>query len=131
MSYLFDSSAIFKAVRENAVEILVGGYTIELARYELGNVLWKECSLREKISSGELKKLAKIIKETLNLLEMLEASCHEEEILDLARRLRLTFYDATYAYFARKKKLLLVTEDLTLLSKVKPYIKVSKLGDVV
>ena len=69
MSYLFDSSAIFKAVRENAVEILVGGYTIELARYELGNALWKECSLREKISSGELKKLAKIIKETLNLIE--------------------------------------------------------------
>jgi predicted nucleic acid-binding protein len=131
MSYLFDSSAIFKAVRENTVEILVGGYTLELARYELGNVLWKECSLREKISSGELKKLAKIIKETLNLLEILEVSCHEEEILDLAGRLRLTFYDATYAYFARKKKLLLITEDLTLLSKVKPYIKVSKLDDVV
>ncbi|RLI96776.1 MAG: toxin VapC, partial [Candidatus Aenigmatarchaeota archaeon] len=42
MSYLFDTSAIFRAIKEGKIEILAGNYTIELARYELGNAIWKE-----------------------------------------------------------------------------------------
>ncbi|MEM2148079.1 MAG: hypothetical protein QXJ94_05695 [Candidatus Bathyarchaeia archaeon] len=41
MKYLFDSSAIFKAIKENKINLLIGNYTLELARYELGNILWK------------------------------------------------------------------------------------------
>ncbi|MCP8316707.1 MAG: hypothetical protein H3Z51_07600 [archaeon] len=50
MSYILDSSAIFRAIKENVVETLVGNYTLELARYELGNVLWKEYLLHKKIN---------------------------------------------------------------------------------
>jgi len=40
MSYILDSSAIFRAIKENVVETSVGNYTLDLARYELGNVIW-------------------------------------------------------------------------------------------
>jgi hypothetical protein len=34
MSYIFDSSAIFKAIKENAIEFLAGNLTLNLMRYE-------------------------------------------------------------------------------------------------
>lgn len=45
MSFILDSSAIFKAIKEDVLEAVVGNYTVELARYELSNVLWKEYAL--------------------------------------------------------------------------------------
>jgi hypothetical protein len=39
VSFLFDSSAIFKVIKENTVETLLGNNTLELTRYELGNTL--------------------------------------------------------------------------------------------
>jgi hypothetical protein len=39
MKYLFDSSAIFRVIKENKVEILVGNCTLDLARYEFGNIV--------------------------------------------------------------------------------------------
>ena len=32
MKYLFDSSAIFRAVKENKIDLLIGNYTLELAQ---------------------------------------------------------------------------------------------------
>jgi hypothetical protein len=55
MRYLFDSSAIFRAIKENKVDLLTGNYTLELARYELGNIVWKDYFLQEKISKEETK----------------------------------------------------------------------------
>ena len=36
MKYLFDSSAIFRAIKENRIDLLIGNYTLEMARFELG-----------------------------------------------------------------------------------------------
>lgn len=43
MTLLFDSSAIFEAIKlgSKAVDLLKGNYTVDLARYELGNIIWK------------------------------------------------------------------------------------------
>lgn len=130
MKYLFDSSAIFKAIKENKIETLVGNYTLELARYELGNVLWKNYSLQAKATGQEIETLAKIIKQTLNLMEMIQISCTEEEILETATKLKITFYDATYAYHSKVKELPLITEDLELQKKITPYINSSKLDNI-
>jgi hypothetical protein len=54
MKPLFDSSAIFRAIKENKIEFLAGNYTLELARYELGNIIWKDCVLHVKISDPKL-----------------------------------------------------------------------------
>lgn len=130
MKYLFDSSAIFKAIKENKIDFLIGNHTLELARYELGNILWKNYSLQAKATDQEIKKLAKIIKQTLNLMEITQINCTEEEILETATKLKITFYDASYTYHAKAKELALITEDLQLLKKITPYTKASKLNDI-
>ena len=130
MKYLFDSSAIFNAIKENKIDFLIGNHTLELARYELGNIIWKNYSLQAKATDQEIKKLAKIIKQTLNLMEITQINCTEEEILETATKLKITFYDASYTYHAKAKELALITEDLQLLKKITPYTKASKLNDI-
>ena len=130
MKHIFDSSAIFKAIKENKIEVLTGNYTIELARYEIGNILWKKYALQRKATSQELKNLTKLTKDTLNIMEILQISCHEEEILNTATKLKLTFYDASYTFYAKAEELMLITEDTELLKKATSYTKASKLDDI-
>jgi predicted nucleic acid-binding protein len=120
MKYLFDSSAIFKAIKQNKVEALVGNPTLELARYELGNIIWKDFVLQAKISEQDAKRLARVVKHTLAVMDVLCVAGAEEEILDTAAQLKITFYDAAYVYFANAKGLRLITEDLRLIKKVPP-----------
>jgi predicted nucleic acid-binding protein len=130
MKYLFESSAIFKAIKENKIDLLIGNHTLELARYELGNILWKNFSLQAKTPEKETKALAKIIKQTLNLMEITQITCHEEEILETATQLKITFYDAAYTYYAKTKKLPLITEDSHLLKNITTYVNASNLNDI-
>jgi predicted nucleic acid-binding protein len=130
MKYLFDSSAIFNAIKQNKIEKLLQGYKLDLSRYELGNALWKEHLLLKKITKEQLKNLIKIIKDTLNLMQTLKIECHEEKILETASKLNLTFYDASYAYLAKTKNLTLITQDKTLQNKTAPYIKTQKLESI-
>ena len=127
MKYLFDSSAIFRAIKENKIELLIGNYTLELARYELGNIVWKDFVLQAKLSEQEAKMLAKTIKQTLSIMDIIETVGSEEEILDTAIKRKITFYDASYVYFAKAKELKLITEDLRLIKKIAPAANVSTL----
>ena len=131
MNYVFDSSAIFKALKENKIEALVGSYTLELARYEMGNILWKNYALQAKVTDQALKSLAKLIKQTLNIMEIIQINCNEEEILDIASKMKITFYDASYVHYAKTKELTLITEDGELLKKIIPHIKASKLNEII
>ncbi|MGC8998721.1 MAG: type II toxin-antitoxin system VapC family toxin [Candidatus Bathyarchaeia archaeon] len=130
MKYLFDSSAIFKAIKENNIDVLVGNCTLELARYELGNVLWKSFALEGKATSTEIKSLARIVKRVLGIMEVLQIDCSEEEILEMANKAKITFYDASYAFYAKAKNLTLITEDAQLLKKIAAQINVSTLSDI-
>ncbi len=130
MKCLFDSSAIFGAIKENKIEFLTGNYTLELARYELGNIICKDYSLKAKASEQEAKMLAKAIKHTLNIMNIIEITDSEEEILDTAIKLKITFYDASYVYFTKAKELRLITEDLRLIKKITPATNISSLDDI-
>ncbi|MGB9854296.1 MAG: type II toxin-antitoxin system VapC family toxin [Candidatus Bathyarchaeales archaeon] len=130
MMYLFDSSSILKTIKENKIEVLIGNCTLELARYELGNILWKNFALQAKATEQEIKNLAKIIKQVLNMMEIAQITCNEQEILQTAAKLKITFYDASYAYSAKTKGLTLITEDSKLLGKITPYVKALKLDAV-
>jgi predicted nucleic acid-binding protein len=130
MSYIFDSSAIFKAIKENAVEVLASNSTLDLTRYELGNILLKEHTLHKRINREELEKLVKLTKNVLNLMETLTVNGHEEETLSIADNLKITFYDASYVYHAKNKKTPLITEDNELAEKAKPHIRTLKLHSV-
>lgn len=48
MKCVFDLSSILKAVIENRIEVLAEGYTIDLARYKVSSLLWKEQNLTRK-----------------------------------------------------------------------------------
>ncbi len=130
MRYLFDSSAIFRAIKENKVEVLIENFTLELARYELGNIIWKDYVLQARVSEEETKSMAKTIKKTLTMMEVQDVSGNEEEILETAIRLRITFYDASYVYSAKTKELQLITEDLRLIKRTTATLKVSTLDSV-
>ncbi|MEM3692597.1 MAG: type II toxin-antitoxin system VapC family toxin [Candidatus Bathyarchaeia archaeon] len=130
MNYLFEASSVFKALMDNIVEALAGGYTLELARYGLGNILWKEYAIRQRAKMEEIRNLARLLKQVLSLMKTLTIDCHEEGILDMAGDLRITFYDASYVYYAKKNGMSLVTEDQDLIEKAKPYIKALKLKDI-
>ncbi|MBS7651486.1 MAG: type II toxin-antitoxin system VapC family toxin [Candidatus Bathyarchaeia archaeon] len=127
MSYILDSSAIFSAVKSGRVEAIAGNYTLELARYELGNILWKEHNLYKRISLEETRQLIVLFKRIFNLVNLVELSCCEEKILNVAETLKITFYDASYVFFAKEKGIPLITEDEDLVSKVGPYIETLKL----
>ena len=127
MSYLFDASSIFEAIVRNKVEVLAGNYTVELARFELGNVLWKR---RDCVNAEKYKSLASLVKRTLNLMEVLSIDCNEAEVAELADRLNITFYDASYVFLAKSKNLSLVTEDKKLKSRVKGHIEILSLNNL-
>jgi predicted nucleic acid-binding protein len=130
MKYLFDSSAIFRVIKENKIDVLIGNYTLELARYELVNIVWKDCVLQAKISEQESKLMIKAINHTLNIIDVLSIASGEEGILETAMMLKITFYDACYAYFAKAKELHLITEDSSLIKKITPTIDVSTLDNI-
>ena len=130
MKYLLDSSAIFSAIKENRIEVLKGNYTLDLARYELGNIIWKNYALQKKVSEHEAKMMAKTIKHTLGLMDVIDIAGNEEEILETAIHLKITFYDASYSHFAKTKQLKLITEDSRLIKKIKPTMNVSTLDDI-
>jgi len=131
MNLVFDSSSIFDAVVRKEVERLVGNQTLELARYELGNVLWKRAKQDpDGLKENELVQLVKVIEDTLNLLNLASVESHEKEVLGLAMRLGLTFYDASYVYLASQSGASLVTEDSKLLQRARGVVKVLRLRDL-
>lgn len=130
MKPLFDSSSIFRAIKENRVELLSGNCTIGLARFELGNIVWKGCALKAKVPEDEARMMAKAIGHALGIMEVMETAGYEEGILDTAIKLKITFYDASYAYIAKAKGLRLITEDARLIKKIAPAIDASTLDGV-
>ncbi|MEM2123081.1 MAG: hypothetical protein QXE79_05555 [Candidatus Bathyarchaeia archaeon] len=45
MSLLFDASSIFEVLNRGNVKVLSDNYTLGIARYELGNILWRRKTL--------------------------------------------------------------------------------------
>ena len=115
MRFIFDSSSIFRAIQTNRIRVLMERHTLDLARYELGNILWKEHALYKRLTRGELEDLMNIVKDVLGLMHILRTDCHEEDILRLSVRMGVTFYDASYCYFADRDRMVLVTEDRELI----------------
>ncbi|MBN2335883.1 type II toxin-antitoxin system VapC family toxin [Candidatus Bathyarchaeota archaeon] len=108
---LLDASSLFEAVQEKDVYVLRDAYTLDLTRYELGNILWKKTNLLKEISSEEGLRLLKVLVNTLRVMKTLRVTGVEEEALRLAQDESLSFYDASYIAVARAKGLTLITED--------------------
>src|SRR3990170_155174 len=73
-----------KAIQEARVEVVLGQYTLSLARYELGNIIWRESVLLRKIPAEGAQELAQQLQRTLHSMEILDIVDEELEVLELA-----------------------------------------------
>lgn len=112
---IYDASSIYRAIEIGAFNKLLEGKTLDLAHYELGNVVWKEVT-RNKISESEGAKLIKFISKVISLMEILKVGT-KNEVLKIAVDNNLSYYDASYLYASISMKDVLVTEDKKLLDR--------------
>lgn len=122
--YVFDSSAIaviLRRLKDKSVDVIKDGITLDLAKYELSNVIWKECILKGAITPEKAQSRAAGLAKILGVMriERIESNEDFRDVMGFATRLRLTFYDASYLYVAKRIGLKLVTEDMELYEKAK------------
>lgn len=130
MKFLFDASSILEALVKGSVRVLNNNYTVEIARYELGNILWRRRTLIGDVNDEEYIRLTNLLKTTLKLLNIISIECHETNILKIAKEFKITFYDSAYVFTAKTKNLLLVTEDEELKKRVGNYVKTISIGEI-
>ena len=121
--YLLDTSALYplliSGIPFNAEECAVSSLT----EYEIGNVLWRE-NQQKKLKDPA--RIAAIFSEALFPLKKFEVDSIAN-VLEIAIKRHLTFYDASYAYLAEKENLKLVTADIDLLKKCKAAISLNEM----
>lgn len=107
---------IVKERAEGAATTLNGKLTLDLAFYELGNIVWKKQRMQRSIKPEEAARMASHFAELLGLMKI-ERTPFEEmgEIVELGATAGLSFYDASYLHGAMGKGLTLVTEDRQLI----------------
>ena len=125
--YLLDSNVIAKwfvqeedsdraiEIRDLFIEKRVRVSTISLARYELGNVLWKHPSKTAAIAREDFESLSDMAIPTLDIVNPQVLA----QIFQAARNLGITFYDASYVVAAAVSRTVLVTADGKLLGRLK------------
>ncbi|MDT7887047.1 MAG: type II toxin-antitoxin system VapC family toxin [Thermoproteota archaeon] len=123
IKYLIDASSIailLGKIKEKTVEFLINVATLDLALYELGNFIWKECILKKNISKEEALNMVKDLTDILGLMDLEKIEMENvRNVMMIALDLKLTFYDASYPYVAKSKDKILVTNDNELLDKAK------------
>lgn len=119
---VFDSSAIYKAIKTADISILEGSYTVFLSLYELGNIVLKNSVLERTYSSHEAQELLKVCRNALNTMRVVTPD-DLPYVYQIASRYQLSFYDSTYVCLAKELNLPLVTLDKKLANKVHSFIK--------
>ncbi len=112
--YLLDASAVYPIIlrmREEVMEYSHIFSVLDLTFYEIGNVLWKEFRRGRLENRKVVVEMFEEFFGEVSVRRMPEMS----DILELAARENLTFYDASYLIAAKKYGIKLVTEDRDLL----------------
>ena len=114
---LLDASSIFEALRTLNLKPLEGSSTLDLARYEVGNTVWKHSNLLHTLAPEEAKLLIGEASRLFSLLNIVDVSEGEADVLELAVSQKITFHDASYLYKAKEMGASIVTEDAQLAEK--------------
>ena len=126
MSYVFDSSSIYLLLGKGKISILGGNYTTFLAKFELGNIVWKEVLLHRRISEEEGLRLISFISKLLSAMNLEDIDSVEVE--KVAVDYGITFYDASYVWLAMSLDLPLVSDDIKLRNSLKDKKKLKVLS---
>lgn len=120
MKRVYDSSALLNIIRflgSDALPHLKGNYILTLTLYEVGNALWREATLLNRLS----------INEALSLMNMMEYACKVLNIISphnisltlrLAHELKITYYDSSYITASYELNAELITDDEKLKKRV-------------
>ncbi|MEB3845449.1 MAG: type II toxin-antitoxin system VapC family toxin [Desulfurococcales archaeon] len=114
---LFDASALVNIIRQHgsgALDLVEGGYILTLTPYEIGNAIWKEAVLLNRINTDEAAKLLDQVSVVYNYMKTVVPR-DQEKTLQVAAALRVTYYDASYITSASELNTILVTDDGKLL----------------
>jgi len=125
---IVDASSIIRAVKEGRMEKVVGASTIPLAKFEIGNAIWKDVHLRGLYSAEDAGKLLEVILGLIDLMKVVEPDYGLA--LKVAVERGITFYDASYVAAAVQRGTKLVTEDAELRRRVGGLVEAVSLGDL-
>jgi len=122
--YIFDASAVVNLAKRGRFAAFLEGETLDLARYEALNAVWKETALLRRLDYSEALELADVLNTLFRALKVNSIAGGERGVLELAANEGLTIYDASYLYLAVKRNLTLVTDDKGLRNKASRHVKV-------
>ena len=115
MKGLFDASALVNLAingGSKAADAIAEGSGISLTFYEIGNSVWKLHYLLKKLSHDDAKSLLETSLQLFGRLDILNLTASDAiQVEELASVRKVTFYDSSYLYAAKKNKLALVTDD--------------------
>ena len=114
MKYLLDTSTIavlLARYKEKALDILKKCATLDLAFYELGNIIWKEYALFKRITLEEALSRASEAYTIIQTMKVYSITKPEEyrEIMSTAVTLKITFYDSAFLTISKINNFKLVT----------------------
>jgi predicted nucleic acid-binding protein len=117
--HVLDASSIVKICLTRSLKPPQNPTTIDLAKYETFNAILV-LSRRGILKDEEVSKVLSYAEKILNGIKILSIDVGEmQEVYEVARKHRLTVYDAAYLYTAKKLGGVLITEDKELLNKSK------------
>lgn len=125
---LFDASSIYTAVSKGKAAALKGFYSVILARYELGNIIWKETVLRKTYSASEGISVVNFFDKILSEMKLMHPDL--DAVFKTAVQFHLSYYDASYIYAAIDAKIPLVTEDKKIKDKAGKILKVYSFNEI-
>lgn len=116
MSYVFDASSILiltRELQEQVVDVMKGNLTTSLAYYEVGNALWKKCTLAKKLTLNEATEVLEFTFQLFKLMKIVHISDENMggKTLSNATKLNITYYDAAYLTAAKETGKVLVSDD--------------------
>lgn len=129
MKYLLDASAIYKIAYVNRMDVIADSITLDLARYELGNAVLKDCVIHKKIDITKAEELIGFLYKVLDNLDKVIVT-DSKETMKIAHELNLSFYDAAYVQYSKTSNLTLITEDGKLTKKAKGYVRITDVDEL-
>ena len=128
MTLLYDSSALLNLIRSaggDAIEYLRGNYILTLTPYEIGNALWKETKLLNRLSVHEALVLIQHIANVYKIMNI-TAPVDISLVFKLANEIKVTYYDSSYIVSSYELGADLVTDDNKLRRRIDEEVQTVK-----
>ncbi len=109
---LLDASAIFNLFINGKFNVILSSATIPLAKSEIGNVIWKNYKVRNRISKKEAKDAGMVLSDLIDSMEQINQVPVSTLTIELEKN--LTLYDSSYLTSAMNAGYHLVTDDIGL-----------------